>query len=113
MHPYLLQAIARQREDDLRRAAQQRGPAGRRGHRGMSRAANAPNTLDTASYPAANRTPLVTADDLFASGTCKVCAALPSRQAPPPWIRSHRVLLAAPDGPTYRATQRHRFTGGR
>jgi hypothetical protein len=33
MHPYLLQAIARQREEDLRRAAQQRGPAGPRGRR--------------------------------------------------------------------------------
>jgi hypothetical protein len=47
----------------------------------MSRAANPPNpiTLDTASYPAANRTPLVTADDLFAAGTRKICATLPSR----------------------------------
>ena len=47
----------------------------------MSRAANAPNpaTLDTVSYPAANRTPLVTADDLFAAGTRKICATLPSR----------------------------------
>ena len=39
----------------------------------MSRAANAPNpiTLDTASYPAINRTPLVIADDLFAPGTAR------------------------------------------
>jgi hypothetical protein len=42
----------------------------------MSRAANAPNpvTLDTGSYPAANRTPFVIADDLFAAGTRKICA---------------------------------------
>jgi hypothetical protein len=47
----------------------------------MSRAANAPNPviLDTASYPAANRTRLVIADDLFAAGTRKICATLPSR----------------------------------
>jgi len=28
MHPYLLQEIARQREEDLRRAARRYGPAG-------------------------------------------------------------------------------------
>jgi hypothetical protein len=33
MHPYLLQQIARQREEDLRRAARQYGPAGPRSHR--------------------------------------------------------------------------------
>ena len=33
MHPYLLQEIARQREEDLRRAAWQYGLAGRRSHR--------------------------------------------------------------------------------
>ena len=33
MHPYLLQEIARQREEDLRRAARQYGPAGPRRHR--------------------------------------------------------------------------------
>jgi hypothetical protein len=33
MHPYLMQEIARQRVEDLRRAARQRGPAGRRRHR--------------------------------------------------------------------------------
>jgi hypothetical protein len=38
MHPYLLQAIARQREEDLRRAAPQRGPAGPRGHRPVTAA---------------------------------------------------------------------------
>jgi hypothetical protein len=38
MHPYLLQAIARQREEDLRWAAQQRGPAGPRGHRPVTAA---------------------------------------------------------------------------
>jgi hypothetical protein len=31
MHPYLLQEIARQREEDLRRAARPHGPAGPRG----------------------------------------------------------------------------------
>ena len=38
MHWYLLQEIARQREEDLRRAAQQRGPAGPRGHRPVTAA---------------------------------------------------------------------------
>jgi hypothetical protein len=33
MHPYLLQQTARQREEDLRRAARQYGPAGPRSHR--------------------------------------------------------------------------------
>jgi hypothetical protein len=33
MHPYLLQQIARQREEDLRRAARQYGPAGPCSHR--------------------------------------------------------------------------------
>jgi hypothetical protein len=33
MHPYLLQQIARQREEDLRQAARQYGPAGPRSHR--------------------------------------------------------------------------------
>jgi hypothetical protein len=33
MHPYLLQQIARQRQEDLRRAARQYGPAGPRSHR--------------------------------------------------------------------------------
>ena len=32
MHPYLLQQIARQRQEDLRRAARQYGPAGPRSH---------------------------------------------------------------------------------
>jgi hypothetical protein len=32
MHPYLLHEIARQREEDLRRAARQIGPAGPRSH---------------------------------------------------------------------------------
>ena len=38
MHPYLLQEIARQREEDLRRAARQYGPAGPRSHRPMTAA---------------------------------------------------------------------------
>jgi hypothetical protein len=33
MHPYLLQQIARQRQEDLRRAARQYGPARPRRHR--------------------------------------------------------------------------------
>jgi hypothetical protein len=33
MHPYVMQEIARQREEDLRRAARQYSPAGPRGHR--------------------------------------------------------------------------------
>ena len=33
MHSYLLPATARQREEDLRRAARQYGPAGPRSHR--------------------------------------------------------------------------------
>ena len=33
MHPYLLQQIARQRQEDLCRAAWQYGPAGPRSHR--------------------------------------------------------------------------------
>ena len=38
MHWYLLREIAHQREEDLRRAAQQRGPAGPRGHRPVTAA---------------------------------------------------------------------------
>jgi hypothetical protein len=38
MHPYLLQEIARQREEDLRRAARQYGPAGPRSHRPVTAA---------------------------------------------------------------------------
>jgi hypothetical protein len=38
MHSYLLQEIVRQREEDLRRAARQRGPAGPRGHRPVTAA---------------------------------------------------------------------------
>jgi hypothetical protein len=38
MHPYLMHEIARQREQDLRRAARQRGPAGPRGHRPVTAA---------------------------------------------------------------------------
>ena len=38
MHPYLMQEIARQREQDLRRTAWQRGPAGRRSHRPVTAA---------------------------------------------------------------------------
>jgi hypothetical protein len=33
MHPYLLQEIARQRQEDLRRAARHYSPAGPRSHR--------------------------------------------------------------------------------
>ncbi len=38
MHPYLMQEIARQREEDLRRAARQYGPAGPRRHRPVTAA---------------------------------------------------------------------------
>jgi hypothetical protein len=38
MHPYLLQEIARQREEDLRRAARRYGQAGRRSHRPVTAA---------------------------------------------------------------------------
>jgi hypothetical protein len=38
MHPYLLQEIARQRQEDLRRAALQYGPAGPRSHRPLTAA---------------------------------------------------------------------------
>ena len=38
MHPYLLQEIARQREQDLRRAARRYGPAGRHSHRPVTAA---------------------------------------------------------------------------
>ena len=38
MHSYLLPAIARQREEDLRRAARQYGPAGLRSHRPVTAA---------------------------------------------------------------------------
>ncbi len=38
MHPYLLQEIARQRREDLRRAARPYGPAGSRSHRPMTAA---------------------------------------------------------------------------
>ena len=38
MHSYLLQQIARQREEDLRRAARQYGPAGPRSHRPVTAA---------------------------------------------------------------------------
>ena len=38
MHSYLLPAIARQREEDLRRAARQYGPAGPRRHRPVTAA---------------------------------------------------------------------------
>ena len=42
MHPYVMQEIARQRQEDLRRAARQYGPAGPRSHR--------PVTLDLAAW---------------------------------------------------------------
>jgi hypothetical protein len=38
MHPYLLQQIARQRQEDLCRAAWQYGPAGPRSHRPVTAA---------------------------------------------------------------------------
>jgi len=38
MHPYLLQEIARQRREDLRRAARQYRPARPRGHRPVTAA---------------------------------------------------------------------------
>jgi hypothetical protein len=38
MHPYLLQEIARQREEDLRRAARQYRPAGPRSRRPVTAA---------------------------------------------------------------------------
>jgi hypothetical protein len=58
-----------------------------------------------------------------AAHTCAPNAEQPSRQTEPgrsPFkpgttslASSTRVPLAAPDGPAYRATQRHRVTGGR
>jgi hypothetical protein len=38
MHPYLLQEIARQRQEDLRRAARRYRPAGPRSHRPVAAA---------------------------------------------------------------------------
>jgi hypothetical protein len=38
MHPYLLREIARQHEEDLRRAARQHGSAGPRSHRPVTAA---------------------------------------------------------------------------
>jgi hypothetical protein len=38
MHPFLLQEIARQRQEDLRRAARQYRPAGLRSHRPVTAA---------------------------------------------------------------------------
>jgi hypothetical protein len=38
MHPYLMLEIARQREEDLRRAARQYGPTGPRSHRPVTAA---------------------------------------------------------------------------
>ena len=38
MHPYLLQEIARQRQEDLRRTARQSRPAGPRSHRPVTAA---------------------------------------------------------------------------
>ena len=38
MHRYLLKEIAREREEDLRRAARQYGPAGPRSHRPVTAA---------------------------------------------------------------------------
>ena len=40
MHPYLLQQIARQRQEDLRRAARHYGPTGSRNHRPATAARN-------------------------------------------------------------------------
>jgi hypothetical protein len=52
MHPYLLQEIARQREEDLRRAARQFGPAGLRSHRPVTAARMArPGGEPTPSKP--------------------------------------------------------------
>jgi hypothetical protein len=52
MHPYLLQEIARQREEDLRRAARQHGPAGARGHRPVTAARTvSPQGEPTGSKP--------------------------------------------------------------
>ena len=52
MHPYLLQEIARQREEDLRRAARQYGPAGLRRHRPVTTARTVqPGSEPTPSKP--------------------------------------------------------------
>jgi hypothetical protein len=52
MHSYLLQAIARQREEDVRRAARQYGPAGPRRHRPVTAARTArPGGEPTRSKP--------------------------------------------------------------
>lgn len=52
MHPYLLQEIARQREQDPRWAARQYGPAGRRSHRLVTAARTArPGGGPTRSKP--------------------------------------------------------------
>jgi len=52
MHSYLLPAIARQREEDLRRAARQYGPAGPRSHRPVTAAKTVrPGSEPTRSKP--------------------------------------------------------------
>ena len=57
MHWYLLQEIVRQREEDLRRAARQRGPAGPRGHRPVTAARTIrPGGEPTRSSPDPRRT---------------------------------------------------------
>ena len=51
MHPYLMLEIARQREEDLRRAARQYGPAGPRSHRPVTTA----RTIRPGSAPARSK----------------------------------------------------------
>jgi hypothetical protein len=52
MHSYLLQEIACQREEDLRRAARQYGPAGPRSHRPVTAARTVrPGAKPTRSKP--------------------------------------------------------------
>ena len=56
MHPYLLQEIVRQREEDLRRAARQHGPAGPR-----RRPVTAARTIRPAGEPARSKRRIVVA----------------------------------------------------
>jgi hypothetical protein len=51
MHPYLLQEIARQREEDLRRAARHYSPAGRPGKRRRGRLLAGAVTVITGEMP--------------------------------------------------------------
>ena len=57
MHPYLLHEIARQREEDLRRAAREHGPAGPRSHRAVTAA----RTIRPGGEPARSKPGIVVA----------------------------------------------------